>query len=215
MLETVTSFLIQKKGCVLPCIGEFKITTRSAEYDAAKKLMLPPIDEIVFNYSEESMITPELVKYVARKRSIDVETAELYLKNYCEEWRNAIAKGGEIRFQSFGTLQKNAVGNIYFKPDRQPDYRRPIRVERLDDSTLTATEQPQRSIDADPEEMLAPDRAGNRWWKIWALILLVIAIAAIAFHFYRTGWSGFKTGSQNKVSMDSTNMKQLSRDVTK
>src|SRR5687767_10416546 len=113
MHSIITSYLVQTGKCALPYLGFFNTEYKPAEIDIVYKQILPPTEEIVFN-EETILLSPGLVNYIAAKKNITESEAESQLEKFCKYWKEKIEEGEKLCFDSFGCLQKNELGNIYF-----------------------------------------------------------------------------------------------------
>ncbi len=220
MLSLVTRYLIQRRNCVLPCIGEFSIERRSAVSDVPHKAVLPPVNEIIFTPATDLEPSKELICYIAREKKLDEETAEIYLKNYCEEWTNTVLRGGKVHFKTFGTLEKSPVGKIYFRPERQlSSFFQPVHAELVmredvdhpvlvGDKETSASQMVEYFNEEDEEE-----NSSNRTVYIISAILFLIAAAAIVWQFYVNGISMASTGNSMHVEPASFDTRNISRDA--
>lgn len=219
MLSIVTSYLLQERCCALTGIGEFKINTKSAETDIVHKRILPPVEEIVFIENEELKADPGLVKYVAKKRNEDEETARLVLDNYCEEWKTAISRGEIINLHSFGTLQKNAVGNIFFrKANPEIIFHNPVsanKVERenADHRMLVGDIETSTNRMSDFYAEPGVEVKKRSYWWVWAIAAAVIALVFLFLHFMDRDLSLKSTGNTKKIHVDSFYVESRSKQL--
>ena len=114
MQALITSYLIQKKECNLPLLGHFRIKTKPADLDIANKQIFPPTDEIL--YSEfAANLSGDLITYISNLQKISLDEAEMKINNWCHYAKEKLDSGEKIIFTSIGSLQKDAVGNIFFQ----------------------------------------------------------------------------------------------------
>jgi hypothetical protein len=186
MQELITSFLVQNKKCSLPGIGKFNILTKPAELDVANKRMLPPTEEISFSAKAEKN-SEDLIKYLSFKKNILPSEALESLLQWCTNTKEKINKGEKLIFGSLGNLQKNNSGNVIFQAEPLPTFYKPVRAERVihkdaDHAILVGDKETTSS--AMNQYLHEQEVEKNNAWKISSIVLLVIALILLAFHFY-------------------------------
>jgi hypothetical protein len=200
MRSLITSYLLQSKECVLPGIGTLHTIHTPASTDAATRRILPPFEEFIFKHEDNSK-SPGLVKYIADKKHIDQSEAENLLNDFCKEWKEKINTGEELRFETVGSILKNADGAIVFEKENTFNFLQPISVEQ----TYNKTEEP-----VVIEEPIVPEVFEKKdehivvertWWGLWALILL--AIGAVMMFYYFKDHKSTSFGNQNHYAVDS------------
>ncbi|MEO8765212.1 MAG: hypothetical protein ABI416_13030 [Ginsengibacter sp.] len=200
MQALITSYLIQKKECDLPLLGHFRIKTKPADFEKINKRIFPPTDEIL--YSEfAARLSPGLLSYISRLENITPVEAEAKINSWCLHAKEKIDLGEKITFDSMGTLQKDAVGNIFFQRKSGFNFFEPVSAERIQkndahpivvgDTETTSTVM---------QEFYKQEKVQN-WerWKMWSIILLAISLVILAFHFYMHRFS--QTGIGNRASL--------------
>ncbi len=205
MHSIITSYLLQTGKCALPYLGFFSTEYKPAETDIVYKQILPPLEEIVFN-EETILLSPGLVNYIASKKNIAQSEAENQLEKFCTYWKEKIEGGEKLCFDSFGCLQKNELGNIYFTRAGNLDFLKAVPAERV------LRQNTQDPVLADNEGNTSPvvneyykkdvvvARSG---WIIYALILAAISLVGLFFNFYNHKSSSI-IGNQNKFTIKAT-----------
>ena len=200
MQALITSYLIQKKECDLPLLGHFRIKTKPADFVKANKQIFPPADEIL--YSEfAGKLSGDLLAYIAARERITPMEAEEKINSWCNDARQKIELGEKVMFDSLGSLQKDAVGNIFFQRKKGYGFYEPItaeRVQREDGHVLSTRDTEASSLVAN--NFYADGSRNREWWKVWAIVLLAISIIILAFHFYMHGFSGIAIGNKASFS---------------
>jgi nucleoid DNA-binding protein len=205
MHSIITSYLLQTGKCALPYLGFFSTEYKPAETDIVYKQILPPLEEIVFN-EETILLSPGLVNYIASKKNIAQSEAENQLEKFCTYWKEKIEGGEKLCFDSFGCLQKNELGNIYFTRAGNLAFLKAVPAERV------LRQNTQDPVLADNEGNTSPvvneyykkdvvvARSG---WIIYALILAAISLVGLFFNFYNHKSSSI-IGNQNKFTIKAT-----------
>jgi nucleoid DNA-binding protein len=198
MQALITSYLIQKKECNLPLLGHFRIKTKSADFEKANKQIFPPTDEIL--YSEfAANLSGDLITYISNLQNITGYEAERKINNWCHYAKEKLDSGEKIIFNSLGSLQKDAVGNIFFQRKKGTSFYEPVSAERIihknvEHSVLVGdTETTSGVMNEFFREELIEKKA---WWKVWAIVLLTISLLVLVFYFYTHEFSETGIGNQ-------------------
>jgi nucleoid DNA-binding protein len=204
MEALITSYLIQKKECNLPLLGHFRIKTKPAEFDRTNKEIFPPADEIL--YSEfASKIPGDLVSYVSVLENISNYDAEEKIKSWCNSAKAKIDSGQKITFNSIGSLQKDAAGNIFFQRKKHVTFYEPVtaeRVHRNDSHSVLVGEN--ETTSAVMNEFYRDETApGTSAWKIWAIVLFALSLLVLVFYFYTHEFSETGIGNHGSFSTQS------------
>lgn len=200
MQDLITSFLVQTKECNLPGIGKFRIITTPAELDIANHQMSPPKDEILFTGKPDKNYE-ELTRYIANKKNINEKEAEQELKSWCESAKEKLDDGEKITFETVGSLQKNTSGNIFLQSQKLLNFFEPVAAGRVihknaEHAVLVGDRETTSSV---MNQFFQEDeKIKDSRWKIMAIILFIIALAVLIFHFYTHSFSISATGNQTQ-----------------
>jgi nucleoid DNA-binding protein len=200
MQAIITSYLIQKKECNLPLLGHFRIKSKPADFEKSNQRIFPPTDEIL--YSEfAAKLSGDLLTYISARESITVNEAEEKINNWCDYARKKIDLGGKIIFDSLGSLQKDAVGNVFFQRKKGFGFYEPVSAETIQKNgghTLVTGDTESSSVTSN--EFYREEKIKKRtWWKIWAIVLTAISLIILVLHFYLYKFS--ETGIGSKASI--------------
>ena len=201
MEALITSYLIQKKECNLPLLGHFRFKTKSADFEKPNNQIFPPTDEIL--YSEfAANLSVDLINYISQLQNITREEAERKINNWCNYAKQQLDQGEKITFDSIGSLQKDAVGNIFFQRKKGFIFYEPVSAKRLihknaEHSVLVGDTETTSGVMNEyyREEIIQK----KTWWKIWAIVLLSISLLVLIFYFYMFEFS--ETGIGNRASV--------------
>lgn len=205
MDKIIASYLAQKKECSLPGIGHFRISTKPAELDVANKEMYPPTDEIIFK-EEDVHLRKDLVRYVSLQKKIHETDAAENINNWCVESIKKMDAGEKIYFDSVGTLQKNAAGNIFFSKKNEFLLYDIVPAERVihkneQHSVLVGDRETTSGV---MNEFYREDVAAEKkqWWKIWAIALFILSIIILIIHFSRHSFTTPGVGNQMHLNAE-------------
>ena len=186
MESFITSYLIQKRECHLPRLGNFSIRTIPALLDVASKKIFPATDEIIFD-ENESELSEGLKQYLAHLLNIPEFDAEKEIISWCASAKMKIDSGEKIELATIGNLQKNEAGNLVFQKAIELTLFQPIAAERV---VHKNTEHPvlvgdkETTSGAMNEFFREDEPTGKRSpWKIRALILLAIAVILLILFY--------------------------------
>jgi nucleoid DNA-binding protein len=201
MQALITSYLIQKKECNLPLLGHFRIKTKAADFEKANKKIFPPTDEILYSEFAASL-SPDLITYISNLQDIKREEAEGKINDWCNYAKEKLESGEKVIFNSIGSLQKDAAGNIFFQRKKNTSLYEPVSVERVlqknaEHSVLVGDKETTSGVMNEfyREEVAVKKRV---WWKIWATVMLAISLLCLGFYFFTHEFS--ETGVGNRAS---------------
>lgn len=205
MQSIITSYLLQSGECSLEHIGTILFTSKPAVLDIARKQILPPASEITFTEGA-TQSSPGLIKYVAQKKGYSADVAESILSGFCTEWKERLDAGEPFVFETFGSLQKNGAGSIFFKNDNGYEFLKPVIAERvIHENAAHSVLVGDREIafKMTPEyEIEEPLIKRSMWW-IWAVVLAAIGLVVIIYHFSDQTFGSSSAGNQTNIVIDS------------
>ncbi|MEO8109755.1 MAG: hypothetical protein ABI594_06990 [Ginsengibacter sp.] len=203
MQRIITSYLVQKKECNLPGIGDFKINIASAQLDVANKKMFPPTAEIIFTEGDVNL-RKDLVKYIANQQNVDEQQAAENITRWCHNVIESLDAGGKVIFESIGSLQKNPAGNIFLRSMNENRLYEAVTAERVvhKDEEHAVLVGDRQTTSAAMSEYYKAETVFERKisWKIWAIVLFGLSILSLVMHFSYHGITTAGTGNQISIS---------------
>ncbi|MEO9003093.1 MAG: HU family DNA-binding protein [Ginsengibacter sp.] len=203
MQDIVTSFIVQAKECKLRGIGNFRQVITPAETDVANNQILPPVTEFLFT-AKEDKISNELINYIAIKKNVAITEAQALINEWCSDISARLKNEEEIQLQSFGSLKKDAYGDIRFKYQGNIPFFVPVSAERAVHENNSVHPVLVGDLETDSSvmnELLNQDKvARTPNWKIISLILFVVSVLLLLFYFYQHPISLSSTGNQQHVA---------------
>jgi hypothetical protein len=192
MFQVLNAYLFQHRSISIPGLGTIYLETLPASVDVAERTMLPPAYRFRFDKYFDAP-DRDFFSYIASQENIlDYEAIKWY-NEFSFNLRNRIRTEEEVNWEGVGILKKDDSGNVLFEsvPDKVFILPTPaMRVNRQDaQHTLLVGDQERTSVEMN--EWLSEDTSVGKkrpWWII-ALILGVIALAVLGWHFYSNGWS--------------------------
>lgn len=206
MQDFITSYLVQKKECALPLLGNFRITTSPALLDVADKKMRPSKNEIIYT-EDATYLTEGLIEYISHLEKITRNEAEEKINNWCLHAKMKLDSGEKILFNSIGSLQKNESGNIFFEKEKQINFFEPVLAERVihkndEHAVLVGDKETTSSVMNEfyKEEIIEKKSS----WKIWALALAAFSVIVLIFHFSNHSFSSGGIANQSAFPVQQT-----------
>jgi len=199
MEDIIASYLIQKKECTLPLLGNFRIATRPSYLDIADKKMQPPDEEIIYN-EHETYNVEGLVAYISNLDNIPLHDAEEKINNWCLNARGQLDGGYKLSFNSVGNLQKNEGGTILFEREKQFSFYEAVsagRVVHENEQHAVLVGDKETTSGAMNEFLNAVTSEKKSAWKIWAIILFILAVIILIFYFTSHSFSETAIGNQS------------------
>ncbi|MDO6432294.1 hypothetical protein Q4E93_16955 [Flavitalea sp. BT771] len=201
MFQVLNAYLFQHRSISIPGLGTIYLETFSASVDVADRIILPPLYQFRFDKYFDSP-DREFFAYIASQQNVlDYEAIKWY-NEFSLDLRNRIRQEDKVEWEGVGTLKKDEGGNIMFEP-APPNglFLTPVPALRVNrenaQHTLLVGDQERTNVEMN-EWLLDEEEASTKrkpWW-IAALILAILALVALGWHFYNNGWS---IGNQNSL----------------
>lgn len=193
MFQVLNAYLFQHRSISIPGLGTIYLETFSANADVADRTILPPAYRFRFDKYFDAP-DREFFSYIASQENIlDYEAIKLY-NEFSFDLRNRIRSEEKVSWDGVGILKKDDTGNILFEQVPEKDHfmlpTPAMRVNRQNaQHTLLVGDQERTNVEMN--EWLTEDAAAGKkrsWWII-ALILAILALAILGWHFSSNGWS--------------------------
>lgn len=203
MQKIIASYLVQKKECSLPGIGQFKMSARPARLDVASKELFPSFDEVIFN-EEEIHLRKDLVNYISVQQNVGEDDAADRINNWCLDTLRQLDAGESVYLQSLGSLKKNETGSLFFHNSHEYllyDILPAERVIHKDEHHAVLVGDKETTSSAMNEfynsDVVVKKKA---WWKIWAIVLSCVSLLILIIHFASHSFSTPGLGNQIHLS---------------
>jgi hypothetical protein len=201
MFQVLNAYLFQHRSISIPGLGTIYLETFSADMDVADRTLLPPVYKFRFDKYFDAP-DREFFSFIALKRNIlDYEAIKWY-NEFSFDLRNRIRTEIEVNWDGVGILKKDDTGNILFESVSGKDlFLAPTPAMRVNrqNAQHTILVGDQEKTNFEMNEWLHDEEAGKKTKKSWwipALILAIIILAVLGWHFYANGWS---LGNQIKL----------------
>ena len=200
MLQVLNAYLFQHRSISIPGLGTIYLETFPAHVDIADRTVLPPVYRFRFDKYFDAP-EKEFFSYLAAQgKMLDFEAIRWY-NEFAFDLRNRIKNEDEVPWQGVGILRKDDAGNILLESVTAPEFtQHPIPAVKVkhQDAVHTMLVGDRERTSSEMNEWLQDDATVRKrlsWWVI-ALVLVVIALAILAWRFYT---HGFSTGNQSTL----------------
>src|ERR1700748_843137 len=199
MWQVLNAYLFQHRSISIPGLGTIYLETLPANVDVAERTMQPPVFQFRFDKYFDAP-DKEFFAFVASQRNVlDYEAIKWY-NEFSFELRNRIRTEEEVSWHGVGILKKDSTGGVQFESAKAPAFfLQPVSAVRVNrqDAQHTLLVGDRERTSGEMNEWLHDEVLHRRkfpWWII-AVILAVIGLSVLGWHFYVHGWA---TGNQTK-----------------
>jgi len=202
--------LLYYNDCVIiPGLGAFVASYKSAQIDDNQKTLHPPSKDITFNFQLKNN-DKVLVDYIAEQESISSFDAIKKVEEFREAIQYRLEKGEEIVFEGLGTLKLDDENKPHFSP--YPDNNFLLDSYGLGSVSLN----PEKSVQKG-NVVVSFTKEPREKSKTW-LLFLFIPVAAIAVFLYLNIFTNKDEPNKPKSEsseelIDSTNNNELLTDI--
>ncbi|WP_207494109.1 hypothetical protein [Aridibaculum aurantiacum] len=191
MYPLLYKYLMLHEQVCIPGVGRFFKERTAARQDFINKVYQPPVFTISFR-EEPVKADKQFYDFLSKERGINEVEAIRSFQDFSYRFQQHVKKFSITELPGIGVIRKNEEGRLSFQQDEllrkyfppvplEPTVRPSEEHALLVGNTHTSSTEMQAKLEAAEET-----KAKGMWW-IWALIIGVIAIAAIAYYFYING----------------------------
>ena len=184
MDHLIASFLILKKKCPLPGLGNLYVSMEPSQADFSIHKICSP--KPIINYSGDEMNAEDLVNYIAYKKDCLAPQALEDLNDYCESLKSVISKQQEHKLDGIGKFSVDIAGKIHFQEYELAGYLlQPIDAIRVihPDAEHAMLVGDKETTNTKMTEYFNEEPVKKDWWWKWAIILGVIGVLLLLFYF--------------------------------
>ena len=206
MFEILNSYLFQHKSISIPGLGTIYMETLPASIDTGTKNMLPQLYYFRFDKYFDSP-DREFFSYLAMHKKIaDYEALKLY-SEFAYGLRNTISVEEKVKWDGVGELKKDHEGNIIFESSiGNPFFLQPVPAKKVihpdAKHVLLVGDTERTSVEMNELLHQEEDEKKRKLWWVYALIIGIIALFIILFHFSSHGWRFDAAGNQQKLEVE-------------
>src|SRR5579871_1731970 len=193
MLQVLNAYLFQHRSISIPGLGTIYLETFPAHVDVADRTVLPPVYRFRFDKYFDAPEREFFAYLSAQGKMLDFEAIKWY-NEFAFDLRNRIRNEDEVPWEGVGILRKDAAGNILLESTTAPDFfQHPVPAMKVmhQDAVHTLLVGDRERTSGEMNVWLHEEAASRKrlsWWVV-ALVLLVIALAFLAWHFYTHGFA--------------------------
>jgi len=195
----LNAYLFQHRSISIPGLGTIYLETFPANADVAGRTILPPAYRFRFDKYFDAP-EKEFFSFLAvQGKMLDFEAIKWY-NEFSFDLRNRIRSEEAVPWEGVGVLRKDGSGNILLESATAPAFSvQPVPAMKVNrqDAVHTLLVGDRERTSGEMNEWLQEEGTTRKrfsWWVI-ALVLAVIGLAILGWHFYTHGWS---TANQTK-----------------
>lgn len=205
MLTTLTTYLLHHKQVAIPHIGSFELKRKPATLDFANRLILPPVEEIVYNqndtvYEQQKAFLSEALNISAGEVSQKLDTLGQQLKEHVGQQ--------SFEWRGIGRLEKGPSG-LFFNSQFQTKLK-PVEAHRvMRENASHAVTIGDKEMQSHEAAELLQEETSRSYLMIIIWILIALALLFIGYLFYSKGFSPLSSGSQDRFGYLQLNLGNL------
>ena len=202
MYGELHQYLILHKQLNVPGIGTFQVERKPADVDVAGKIINPPAYTIALHHSNATP-SKKIFSWLASELSISEYDALAKFNDFAFDIRNKVMAGEKLLWNGIGILSKGMAGEIRFEASlKGMSIGEPVIAHKVirEDAEHRIMVGEQEKTSTEMLEWLNP--SGKKRSYVWVLSLLIglLAIAFIAWHFYSRGIVATSGANQEKLT---------------
>jgi len=194
MFEVLNSYLFQHKSISIPGLGTIYVEILPASIDIGNKNILPPVHRFRFDKYFDAP-DKEFFSYLATQKKIPEYEAIKWYNEFSSNLRDKILHEEKVKWEGVGVLKKDYAGNLVFESSEEnPFFLRPAPASlvtlRHSQHSLLVGDRETTNLEAGHllySEAGAIHPEKQTWW-IYALVIGIIALIILSFHFSSNGW---------------------------
>jgi len=206
MFELLNSYLFQHKSISIPGLGTIHMETLPASIDTSTKNMLPPLYYFRFDKYFDAPERDFFSFLAAQKNMQDYEALQWY-NEFANTLRNKINNHEKVKWDGVGELRKDNDGNIIFESSLgNPGFLQPVPARKVihpdAKHVLLVGDTERTNVEMSELLLNEPEEERNKLWWVFALIVGILGIMVILFHFSSHGWRLDAAGNQQQLKIE-------------
>ncbi len=212
MYAELYQYLILHKKLSVPGIGTFLLERKPAQSDFVNRQMKSPVYTIILDHAS---VTPpkNFFGWIANAFDITEREAVIRFNDFAFDMKRQINNGDTIQWNSVGTLNKGLAGEIKLTEATVLSPEAPVVAEKVireKAEHMVRVGEDERSSTEMTAALSKIETKRSYWW-IPALIISILTIVFIAWHFYSHGMDVMSTGNTIKLIPSETEVSSLTR----
>jgi hypothetical protein len=206
MFDILNSYLFLNKSISIPGLGTIYLETLPSSIDISTKNILPPLYYFRFDKYFDSPDKAFFSYLATHKKMAEYEALKWYTE-FAYQLREKINQEKKVKWEAVGELIKDYEGNIAFETSLgTPFFLQPVparQVIRQDaQHVLLVGDRERTNVEMSEWLHQEPAHKKERTWWLFTLIVILIAIGILLYHFSSNGWSINSFGNQQKLELD-------------
>lgn len=180
MLNLLYKYLVLHNHVSVPGVGSFDIETVPATLNVNN--VTPPSYSLKFS-SGTALTDKNFYRFVSNETGVNEVDAVRKFQDFAYQLRKDIQSFPQVELSGLGLLKKDASGGLLFEPSFSVSkYFSPVTA--LPVNSIAVTEKADTVITLEPIEEFTEEAVikKDRWW-VWAIVLMIIALATISYFF--------------------------------
>ncbi len=202
MYGELHQYLILHKQLNVPGIGTFRVERKPADLDVAGKLIHPPAYTIALHHSNATP-SNKIFSWLATELNISEYDALAQFNDFAFDIRNKIMAGDRLLWNGIGTLSKGMAGEIRFDASlKGVSIGEPVAAHKVlrDDAEHRIMVGEQEKTSTEMLEWLSPIEKKRSYWWVISLLVGLLLVVFITWHFYSKGLFTSSAANQQKLT---------------
>jgi len=202
MFDILNRYLYLNKSLQVPGLGSICLEILPASIDSSTRSVLPPVYQFRFDKFIDAPDKDFFSYLSAHQQVSDYEALRQY-NDFAYALRDRLNYSREAAWDGLGVLIKDDTGEIHFESAfEKPFFLQPVpaeKVVRLGAKHNLLVGDRVRSSREMSDWFAEEPVHGNRLWWLVALLIGIIAVFVIMFHFSSHGWNVGSVGNQQLI----------------
>jgi hypothetical protein len=201
MQDTLYEFLLLNKKLSLPGIGTILLCQNSAQLDFTNKQFTAPSFYFTIE-SRNDKPSKKLFDWLSSSLGISEWDAIKSVNDFSFDLKKRLSEKGEVNWENIGLIRRDNNGdlkletqNILLQSEQPVAAEKVIRVKA--EHTVLVGEQEKTSVEM--EQYFAQNPVKKNYTWLIAIILTVLAVMFIGWHFSEKGFSTSAAGNQSVI----------------
>lgn len=187
MYSLLYKYLMLHEQVAIPGVGRFYKHREPARQDFVNNMYQPPAHYIFFK-EEQANADRKLYRFISKSHGMNEVEAIRYFHEFAYKIKEHVRHFNSIEMDGLGVLKRNANGSLTFIPENILDgYLSPTAAEKLPRHPVALVDATS-PVTAEQQVVFEDQyRSKKSYWWVWALILGVAGVAAIAYYYWLHG----------------------------
>lgn len=200
MYKELYQYLVLHQQLNIPGVGVFQLERKPADVDFANKIVNPPSYTLALHHGTAA-VPAKQVHWLADLLNVSEVDVMERITSFAAQLKNEIISGKKLEWNGVGTLSKGLAGEIRFEAELKDNPAgEPVPAAKVirEKAAHTVRVGEDEKTSEEMIEMLAPIERKRSYEWVMTLIVAVLALAFLVWHFMQTNMDS-PTGSRQKV----------------